>query len=291
MDKGLKSIEEMVWLKINFVKVNPTENMTVLVLNQFNREQHMSISKKLMEYGNIYAEQVGFIEKPITQKGKDLGCLRLQMMGGEFCGNASRAFAAFLIYYGYVPILNKKLTVPIEVSGTEDVLYCDVEITENDLTFTTGIGLPEPISIQDKTIAFDSRDVNITVVELSGITHIIVDSKDINDKMQFFKAVRNDLLLDEVQALGIIFYDKEKERIEPLVYVRETDTLVFERGCASGTAALGAAVCFKKKADIKMDVFQPGGKLLIEAKWKEDKVSNIYLKGDVKIAAEGIAYI
>ena len=43
--------------------------------------------KKLWKETNLYAEQVGFI-----------GDNHLQMMGGEFCGNASRSFASLLAF-------------------------------------------------------------------------------------------------------------------------------------------------------------------------------------------------
>ena len=40
-----------------------------------------------MREDNLHAEQVGFIKDN-----------HLQMMGGEFCGNASRAFASLLAF-------------------------------------------------------------------------------------------------------------------------------------------------------------------------------------------------
>lgn len=49
-------------MKINFIKVNPVENMTLFVLDQIPRKDHIRISNKIMDYSNLHAEQVGFIE-------------------------------------------------------------------------------------------------------------------------------------------------------------------------------------------------------------------------------------
>src|SRR3712207_235334 len=74
-------------MKIEFVKINPVENMTILVKSSLPRLKYPILSQKMMRYSHLYAEQVGFME------GK-----HLQMMGGEFCGNASRSFAAYLAF-------------------------------------------------------------------------------------------------------------------------------------------------------------------------------------------------
>lgn len=62
-------------MKLEFVKINPVENMTVLVKTKINRENYAEVSRYLMEYGNVYCEQVGFIEGQ-----------HLQMMGENFAG-------------------------------------------------------------------------------------------------------------------------------------------------------------------------------------------------------------
>ena len=72
-------------MKLNYVKVNPVENMTIFVMDLVDSSQHKIIANKLMDYNSLHGEQVGFIESPRTTKGRSLNTLRLQMMGGEFC--------------------------------------------------------------------------------------------------------------------------------------------------------------------------------------------------------------
>lgn len=51
-------------MKLSFVKANPTDNMTVFVLDPVPRQLHSNVAQKILDYGNLYAEQVGFIESP-----------------------------------------------------------------------------------------------------------------------------------------------------------------------------------------------------------------------------------
>ena len=74
-------------MKLNFVKVNPVENMTVFILDNIGNKKHIEVSKKIMDYSNLYAEQVGFVEN--LDRKDSTESVRLQMMGGEFCGNAN----------------------------------------------------------------------------------------------------------------------------------------------------------------------------------------------------------
>ena len=106
-------------MKLRFTKVNPVENMTIFILDSLARENHISIANDLMNYNNLYAEQVGFIEEPMSIKGKSLNTLRLQMMGAEFCANATRSLAAYMVYEDH-PSINKineqEYNVTLEVS-------------------------------------------------------------------------------------------------------------------------------------------------------------------------------
>jgi len=70
--------------EIDFIKCNPTQNMTILVQTQHSVDEYPRIATRLVSYDSVHAEQVGFIEKPY-QYGASA---HLHMAGGEFCGNA-----------------------------------------------------------------------------------------------------------------------------------------------------------------------------------------------------------
>lgn len=79
-------------MELQFVKVSPNENMTLLIESPVPRSQHLAVAKALIAYGSVYAEQAGYIEEPENKAA----CARLQMMAGEFCGNATLSLGAYL---------------------------------------------------------------------------------------------------------------------------------------------------------------------------------------------------
>lgn len=277
-------------MKLSFIKTNPTENMTVFVLDPVPRSMYIDISKKIMDYNHIHAEQVGFIESPSGEN--DEACVRLHMMGGEFCGNAARALAAVMVHQKNTKLRfeGKTHIVPLEVSGAEDILNCEV-IEKDDGSYTTTIKMPLHRAIQDTYIPYNGKEIPATWIEFEGIMHLIVDSRQIDSKEEFFNLVRDSMKDNGCDAFGIMFYDEREGFITPLVYVRPTDSAVWERGCGSGTAAVGIYTAYKLNQGIDMNVKQPGGSMGIKAEWKDHEVVAVYLTGDVTIVAEGSLYI
>ncbi|WZL73804.1 diaminopimelate epimerase [Clostridiaceae bacterium 35-E11] len=276
-------------MKLNFIKVNPTENMTVFVADPISRAQYMDVARKIMDYNSIHAEQVGFIEKP---SHKD-ACMRLHMMGGEFCVNATRALATALVDKGYCDHLKReqKFIVPLEVSGAVDVIHCEVTPMEDTKSYLTMAKIPLYKAIESFNVNFKDTVYEGELVIFPGIVHLVVPIKGIDDKEAFFYKVREELKDVTYDALGIMFYDEEKSYMEPLVYVKETDSLIWERGCGSGTAAVGTVLCHKAKKNLDIAIQQPGGTLQILAEWGEDQIKNMYLSGRVEIVAEGMVYL
>ena len=66
--------------------------MTLLITSPVDRKDHAECASQLMKYESVHAEQTGFVEKPRNEKA----VARLQMAGGEFCGNAAMALAALI---------------------------------------------------------------------------------------------------------------------------------------------------------------------------------------------------
>ncbi|PRR76874.1 diaminopimelate epimerase [Clostridium liquoris] len=267
--------------------------MTIFVLDQVPRNMQMHVAKKLMSYSNICAEQVGFIEKAIVHKELEDKCLRLQMMGGEFCGNATRALAALMVHNQYPNITKAEdgHTVQLEVSGIDSIINCQVYKTEDDNTYLSQVNMPLPKEISDFSFEVDGIVFSSIKVEFEGITHFIVDSKKVKDKDLFFKQIKNEMDKTHYDAFGIMYYDYNEEFLEPLVYVKGTDSLFWERSCASGTSALGVALTYMKKKNIDQKVRQPGGLLQVTTKWSENSVESICLNGTVEIVAEGIVNV
>ena len=75
-------------MTIDYLVADPSGNTTILVLTPVPKEEHSALAAKLLALPGIEAEQVGYVTR---EAGKPL---RVDMMGGEFCGNASRSAAA-----------------------------------------------------------------------------------------------------------------------------------------------------------------------------------------------------
>ena len=147
-----------------YILLNPSGNITALVKNiRIPKEQYKEISDRIMK-SNPAVEQVGFL-KILKPEYK----FRLEMAGGEFCGNASRAVACYL----YKEKLITKKRFQISVSGYPDLIDCEVYkkgehyFSEVDLKFL------KPINnfIENKTL----NNQKISVVHIPGISHIFLD--------------------------------------------------------------------------------------------------------------------
>ncbi|MNG33792.1 hypothetical protein D3C84_1201190 [compost metagenome] len=77
----------------------------------------------------------------------------------------------------------------------------------------------------------------------------------------------------------------------PLIYVPPLDSLVWERGCGSGTASVGAYLAWKHGGAIAAPIKQPGGIIHVTAQCENGEISSLTIEGAVEIVAEGKAYI
>ena len=69
-------------MELRYTVIDPTKNITLLVTTPVPRDVQPRVAAELLRREKD-AEQVGFAE------GLAAGNPRLQMMGGEFCGNAT----------------------------------------------------------------------------------------------------------------------------------------------------------------------------------------------------------
>lgn len=280
-------------MKLNIIKVNPVENMTIFVMDKVDRSIHMNVANKLMEYSNVHGEQVAFIENPLTPEGKSINTLRLQMMGGEFCGNATRSLAALMVHLNLAGINKSEdlYNIILEASGIDDLINCQVRKTVNSTRYFSRVEMPLPKRVINDKMIYENTEISYSRVDFPGITHFIVENKDIEDKENFFKMVKSKTQKEDLDAFGIMFYDSDSSFLTPLVYVKATDSLFWERSCASGTCALGVALALKDNSDLHEHVKQPGGELEVIVIIIDNKVKSLFLDGSVEIVLEGVAYI
>lgn len=270
-------------MKIPFVKISPNENMTILIPMPIKRNMQLEVGKKLMAYGNVYAEQVGFIE---TAQNADA---RLQMMAGEFCGNATLSLAAYLFDREYAPIGTER-TYTLEVSGASGQIQCQMRKEANG--YYGFMHMPLPKSIQKKEYVLDGIAYTLDTVDFGGIVHIVVPTAVWGNRANV-QAERAALCWQQsidAEAFGILLLDEEQSKMSALVCVKGA-SLVWERGCASGTAACGAVVAMRQKECVTLHLQQKGGCMSISAQYGENTITALRLGTQVRIVAEGIAYL
>ena len=264
-------------MTLDFVKLSPTRNMTILVTSPVDRQLHVSVAEKLIEPGSVQAEQVGYLEKPSLPGAK----LRLQMMGGEFCGNATMSLGAYLAFREELPDGASAL-YPLEISGAKELVNC--RILRKGSAYLGTVAMPAPEKIEELRF---SNGVKCPVVFLPGIAHAIIDANEMTPN-QAQACIAGWCDETRQEAFGVIL--RSGNAIKPLVYVRETNSAVWENGCGSGTAAVGAYEAYTQKAPVSLEISQPGGVIRADVGY-EKGISSVEITGTVSIAAIGQAFI
>ena len=267
--------------EIDFVKVSPTQNMTLLVRSEHPVEEYGGIATAIMSAGHVHAEQVGFVRKP-TSPGADAG---LHMAAGEFCGNACMALAAVSASEEGLGATGPA-DVLLESSGAEDVVRCRVERRYPD--YFCEIAMPLPRRVQPWTAGAGSA-----LVLYEDALHVVIEADRIDQETRD-RAQATALRLGEswsVPLIGVMVYQPRRKRLTPLVHIPSLDCMVWERSCGSGTGSLGAYLALKERGPIATDVTQPGGTMRVTANFEHGRLAGLTVAGSVRIVAEGKAYV
>jgi len=254
-------------MKLNYTIYNPTQNITLLVTSPVPRSRQPQLAAELMAR-RPDVEQVGFLEPPSLPGAQ----IRLQMMGGEFCGNAAMSTAVYLLQRDG---LSCETPVALEVSGQEGILFCALE--EQDGVFWGTVGMPLP----DRLGTAELPGVGtVPAVFLPGIVHCIVPSGRMV-RAEAEAAIRPLCASLRADACGILLFDSALASFTPLVYVASTDTAVWESGCGSGSAALAAHLAAESHKGQTVSLRQPGGIIIASASWDGAAVTTLSITGKV----------
>ncbi|PGA19467.1 diaminopimelate epimerase [Priestia aryabhattai] len=271
---------------VKFIKFSPTQNMTILVDGQHLKEDYQKIALRLMAYDHVYAEQVGFIEKP-KQSNAD-GNLR--MAGNEFCGNACMSLAVFIAHQKGLRENNESHLL-IETSGTDDLIRCRVKKVANN--YRCRISMPLPKKIEPRNIEYKNTYLEAYNVQYEDFFHLVLKVKRINAEIketaeniaQSMGKIYPDILI------GILLYEEESHYLAPLIYIPKLNSMVWERGCGSGTASIGACLAFLRKGKVSVRIKQPGGSIHVFGEHENKTLKSLQIEGTVNIVAQGEAFI
>lgn len=265
-------------MRVNLVKTDPTGNATILVTTSVMAADRAGAAEKLMRQSGGWAEQVGFASHLPD------GTPRLDMMGGEFCGNASLSLAAYLAAKRGL----SETETALSVSGAPGSVRCAVRRRGDDWLGT--VTMPLPLSVGEESFPLGGDENVYWTVRLPGMTHVVVPRRELT-RQQAEYVIGTWCGRSGGDALGILLFDAESLRMEPLVYVRDMATAVWERGCASGTAAIGAYLACRSGGVVTADVHQPGGVIGVTARYSDGGVAALSITGGVCILDEITAEI
>ena len=268
------------------MKTNPSGNTTILVLDPVNPEEHSRLAPLLMDKNSLFAEQVAFLDSHPPR----FCDIAIRMMGGEFCGNAVRSAAAWLVFdrSRWQPSLEAGNTASFEVSctGFDQNVVCTVRQLGRH-QFDVAADMPLPYLMQEMDVLGHA----CWQAKLPGITHHCFFEKGSMPEEEKAKLICAARTCDaEASAVGILFWDGHT--LDPYVYVKDTGTLVHESSCGSGTAAVAACLAGAARGSVHIDALQQGGLIYADAQAdQEGQIQSLRIGGLVEITAEGIAYL
>ena len=268
---------------LRFYKASPGGNATILILDAVPPGQRARIARLLMDANHLQAEQVGFL---------DLGAdpVRLDMMGGEFCGNACRAAAAVMAREGVGLVrTGEDLRGELRVSGVDRPVALRVAVDGDECW----VEMPLPgVFAAGRQDWISELEPGLGLVRLPGITHLCLDEEMHPFAEDFENAcatLRARFGLDE-EAVGCIWYRTSPAcAIKPVVWVRSTASTHYETGCGSGSLALALWLGRGKNLPMDLRVLQPSGS---EIGVRADVDGpGVWIFGPVTLVARGEAFL
>lgn len=239
--------------KITYQLYSASGNPTAIIYGFYSRDVKDKINKKIFN-SNSLVEQIGYLYE---KNGRSY----FEMMGNEFSGNGCRAA-------GYLLLNNKDGTIKFKTSGIDKEV--EVNIKNNNSTLTL------PYSFNKKKII--KNDFGF-LIKLFG-SYIFVFEEKVN--LLKIKAIIK--TYQDKKAVGIMFINQlnnKKVVLNPYFYVKETNTLVNETSCGSGSVATGIYLSWKNKQSCKnLEIIQPSKEsIFYSSNYQNNKIKNIKISG------------
>jgi len=286
-----------------FYKLSPGGNPTILVRDNSLLSPEVSpakraiIARTLMDSDGIGAEQVGFLD---TSRALP----HVEMMGGEFCINATRAAALVLALDGLLPetdapgnhegfITTSGATEPVRVRVRRQSSGILPLATKED---EAAIALPLASTAQTDLV--QEHAPGQILVRLPGITHLLLDAAKHplpDHPLVAAEAKLTEYELKKEDAAGVIWHTSEPDgtaSITPIVHVAATNSSVTETACGSGSLAL--ALVLARSAAQSIAIRQPSGHTLTVTFEPPDTPTSsmtAWINGIVRLIAAGTAYL
>lgn len=250
-------------MRIRYVPADPAGNLTALALTPVPAADRADVGARLMRAADV--EQAAFIDE-----GSLFSPLpRMDMMGGEFCGNATRAFA---LYAARRRGLGEH-ALRVSVSGAR----APVRVTLDAARGRAFAHMPPPAALEE--IAVAGR--RVPVVRMEGIAHAALLEEPPSGALA--EAVLAAMSREDAQ--GVLF--ARGQTVTPFVCVPATGTRVWESSCGSGSVALAWLLSRGLPDGEHAFAFtEPGGVIEVRVTLRAGRACRIEMGGAVTLGEE-----
>jgi diaminopimelate epimerase len=252
----------------------PSGNTTAVLFDQLSEYDPKELNERIMQAWKTVSPTQPEVEQCciVTRPRNPAAIARVEMLGGEFCGNATRS--ALRLLTGSETRMGK-----VEVSGVDRLLAFSI----NDNTVT----LEMPLTKNSELI----RRVNEGwLVQLDGITQLVTAPQSERTPRQLLEELlsSNRYDLATQPAVGVSEYDTATQKARFCVYVRAVNTIFDETACGSGTCAVTVARATENGRTTTLDVIQPSGEVIqTEASYEFGMVTSVSITGGVRVLYDG----
>ena len=252
----------------------PSGNTTAIIFDQLANYDPKDLNGQIMSaWKSQYPDQPGIEQCCVITQPQDIDAIaRVEMLGGEFCGNATRS-ALWLLTGG------RRRTGLVEVSGVDRPLIFSVRDKE--------VMLEMPLPRDSELVRRVDEGL---LVQLEGIVQLVTSPQPNQTPRRLLETLLKDnkYQLTKQPAVGMSVYDKETKQATFCVWVRDIDTMFDETACGSGTSAIGVAQAWEAGQPVALDIIQPSGETIrTEATIKPGTVDASFITGSVSILYDG----
>lgn len=252
-------------MRVRVVRADPSGNITLFVLDPVERAERPALAARLMALPGLAAEQVGFVCP--AEDGLDG---RIEMSGGEFCGNAGRSYGMFLARRrGLTGVAH----LTLGISGSDAPVAVDADTAAG----TARAGMPLPRSVRTLRVG----GAEGVLVDLGGIVHFVTRRAPERSVLERLEPVVGALRAG-VEAYGVVFL--HEGRMIPLVKVPAAGSVVWEGSCGSGSLAAAAAESLGMRGGVfARDYVQPAGVIRAELTYRDGEPAAAFIGGSVTL--------
>ncbi len=245
-------------MKLHFIKASTQGNTTAFFDDDVSSKDYALIARYAMDSDYLAAEQVGFIVAPHEKNT----LMRLEMAGGEFCGNATLALAALAVRRGDARTGDD---IVLECSGAPEPMRAIV-LEQKGASYHVRSSMPKGATIEQANFIVRGKTYTGGLIDMNGIVHLCIESDEGISAAEYDRLMDALIERTESDAYGIVCYRREGKglyAIRPYICVPAEESRVYEKACGSGSLALSMWL-HREGAGDAFDIAQPCGTIHVD---------------------------